>query len=305
MANHTLFSKEERVLKDIMGKSQGQEIPLKIYQQLSKDYAKLLKQTKLLVKMSDKQQYQLTDLAEKINIKNQDLIKLDQEKNEFLGIVAHDLKNPLNAIQGSAGFIKEALEELSKQEILELMEMVEQASRQMYYLVSNLLDVNAIESGKMNLNISSVDLLPILQASIAHYKSHAKAKQISLNLHLSDQKYLVLTDQNMIYQILDNLVSNAIKYSPINKKIDIYLFKELQMIRCEIQDEGPGLSESDQEKLFGKFTRLAPKPTANEHCNGLGLFIVKKLVEMMQGKVWCESELGNGCKFIVTFPDAS
>ncbi|MDM8564612.1 HAMP domain-containing sensor histidine kinase [Candidatus Halobeggiatoa sp. HSG11] len=302
MKKNTLFGNEERVLEETIVTSQGQEIPHKIYKQLSKDYAKLLKQTKLLVKMSDKQQYQLSELAEKIKTKNQNLIQLDQEKNEFLGIVAHDLKNPLNAIQGSASFIKEALVELSQQEILELMDMIEQASRQMYYLVSNLLDVNAIESGKINLVITTIDLLPIIQALIIHYKPHTKAKQISLKLHSPESKHLVLADQNMLYQILDNLISNAIKYSPMNKKIDIHVTEELQMIRCEVKDEGPGLSELDQKKLFNKFTRLTAKPTADEHSTGLGLFIVKKLIEMMQGKVWCESKLENGCKFIVTFP---
>ncbi len=297
--NISLFEKEENLLKEIISTSLGEEVPLIKY------YAKLLRQTKLLVKMSDKQQYQLTELAEKIQIKNQDLIELDQEKNDFLGIVAHDLKNPLNAIQGSACFIREALEDLSKKEILELMDMIEQASRQMFYLVSNLLDVNAIESGKMNLVITTIDLLPILQNLIVHYKPHTKAKQISLNVHLSEKKYLILADQNMLYQILDNLISNAIKYSPMNKKIDIYLSKELEVVRCEIKDEGQGLSELDQNMLFNKFTRLTTKPTANEHSTGLGLFIVKKLVEMMEGKVWCESKLGDGCKFIVTFPISS
>ncbi|MBE9562392.1 MAG: hypothetical protein IMF12_05975, partial [Proteobacteria bacterium] len=121
MKKNTLFGNEERVLKETILKSQKQEIPNKTYRQLGKDYAKLLKQTKLLVKMSDKQQYQLSELAENIKSKNHDLIKLDQEKNEFLGIVAHDLKNPLNAIQGSACFVKEAIIDLSQKEVLELM----------------------------------------------------------------------------------------------------------------------------------------------------------------------------------------
>ena len=302
MKKNTLFGNEERVLEDTIIKSQRIDIPNKIYKQLSKDYAKLLKQTKLLVKMSDKQQYQLTELAEKIKNKNENLIKLDQEKNEFLGIVAHDLKNPLNAIQGSACFIKEELPVLSQQEILELMDMIEQASRQMHYLVCNLLDVNAIESDRINVNISTIDLLPILQTLMLHYKPQLKTKQLLLNLHLPESEYLILADRNILYQILDNLISNAIKYSPTNKKIDIYVTKKLQKVYCEIKDEGPGLSKLEQKKLFSKFTQLTPKPTANEHSTGLGLFIVKKLVEITQGEVWCESELGNGCKFIVTFP---
>jgi len=82
------------------------------------------------------------------------------------------------------------------------------------------------------------------------------------------------------------------------------LAKMTKFVRCEIQDEGPGLSDADQEQLFGQFTRLTPKPTGEEHSTGLGLFIVKKMMESMQGKVWCESVLGQGATFIVEFPVA-
>jgi signal transduction histidine kinase len=105
-----------------------------------------------------------------------------------------------------------------------------------------------------------------------------------------------------MHQVLDNLISNAIKYSPPMTHIDIRLVQMAETVRCEIQDEGPGLSEKDQQKLFGKFARLTTQPTGGEHSTGLGLFIVKKLVTAMNGKVWCESELGKGATFVVEFP---
>jgi signal transduction histidine kinase len=106
----------------------------------------------------------------------------------------------------------------------------------------------------------------------------------------------------MAYQILDNLISNAVKYSPRHQSIYITLQMEAGFIRCAIKDEGPGLSQTDQEKLFGKFTRLTSRPTNGEHSTGLGLFIVKKLVEIINAQVWCESKLGQGATFIVRFP---
>ena len=115
-------------------------------------------------------------------------------------------------------------------------------------------------------------------------------------------EYLALVDTNSLQQVLDNLISNAIKYSPPNKCITIRLKQNAAQVSCEIQDEGPGLTVEDKQKLFGKFTRLSAQPTANEHSSGLGLFIVKKLVTHMQGQVWCESELGKGATFIVEFP---
>ena len=103
-------------------------------------------------------------------------------------------------------------------------------------------------------------------------------------------------------QVLENLVSNAVKYSPPGKNIFVRLKRHAEAVRVEVQDEGPGLSAEDQKKLFGKFARLSAKPTGGEHSTGLGLSIVKKMVEAMNGRVWCESELGRGATFIVEFP---
>jgi signal transduction histidine kinase len=106
-------------------------------------------------------------------------------------------------------------------------------------------------------------------------------------------------------QVLENLVSNAVKYSPPGNAIFVRLKKHTQGVRIEVQDQGPGLSAEDQKKLFGKFARLSAKPTGGEYSTGLGLSIVKKMVEAMNGKVWCEGELGQGATFIVEFPTAS
>src|SRR6185503_1684557 len=103
-------------------------------------------------------------------------------------------------------------------------------------------------------------------------------------------------------QVLENLVSNAVKYSPPGKNIFVRLLHSVESVLYEVQDEGPGLSAEDQKKLFGKFARLGAKTTGGEHSTGLGLSIVKKMVEAMNGKVWCESELGSGATFIVEFP---
>ena len=113
-----------------------------------------------------------------------------------------------------------------------------------------------------------------------------------------------MVDKNIGEQIFDNLISNAIKYSPLGKTIWVRIFKANQYIRCEIQDQGAGLGENELAKLFGKFSRLTPKPTGGEGSTGLGLFIVKKLVEAMKGKVWCESKVGEGSIFIVELPSS-
>ncbi len=237
-----------------------------------------------------------------IKAKNIALTRLNQEKNEFLGIVAHDLKNPLSAIRGYAEEIQEYIDDMSKEEIVDFTQKICSISRQTTDLIVNLLDVNVIESGKINLSLANENVVNIAQNLVKNYIGHAKSKNISLNFHSAATEYHAFTDQHILRQVLDNLISNAVKYSPHGKNIYIQLSKNSDVIRCEIKDEGPGISQTEQQQLFGKFTRLTPKPTAGEHSTGLGLFIVKKLVEIIRGKVWCESELGKGTLFVVELP---
>ncbi|RKZ86458.1 MAG: hypothetical protein DRR19_14920 [Candidatus Parabeggiatoa sp. nov. 1] len=233
---------------------------------------------------------------------NQQLIQVNQEKNEFLGIAAHDLRNPLAAIQSLANLIKTSLDDFPKLKISEFASMIELSSQKMFSLIKNLLDVNAIESGNMNLSLDAYDMLPFLQIVVNNYLRPAVEKEIALQFEFTEQEYKARVDENAIFQVLDNLVSNAVKYSPQGKNVYVRIIKGEHTVRCEIQDEGPGLEKEELCQLFGKFVRLSPRPTGDEHSTGLGLFIVKKLVTAMNGKVWCESELGKGAMFIVEFP---
>jgi len=243
-------------------------------------------------------------LNKKIETKNAELIKLNQEKNEFLGIAAHDLKNPLSAIKGYAEEIYEEFTDMSDEEIIEYSKMIKISSEKMFTLITNLLDVNAIESGKVNLKLIKMDILPILKSVVEHYKNIAQKKSIKINFNYRNNiKYCANVDEDATYQIFDNLISNAVKYSPHGKNICIKLFIDDKTTQCEIKDEGAGLSIQDKDKLFGKFQKLSPRPTAGEHSTGLGLFIVHKLVNAMSGKIWCESKTDNGAKFIVNFPN--
>ncbi len=237
-----------------------------------------------------------------LKYQNKTLIRLNQEKNEFLGIAAHDLKNPLSAIQGMAEYIQEEIDELPREEIVDSAKIIQESAKKMFQLVTNLLDVNAIESGKVNIALEIVDIFPIMQILVKEYSERAKNKNIKIHFEFSENNYPAFVDKHTTQQVLDNLISNAVKYSPHEKSIYTRIVKHNGTIRCEIKDEGQGLSVEDQQKLFGKFTRLTTKPTGGEHSTGLGLFIVKKLVDAMHGKVWCESELGKGALFVVEFP---
>jgi two-component system sensor histidine kinase/response regulator len=233
----------------------------------------------------------------------QRLREMNDEKNEFMGIAAHDLRSPLNAIKGYSEMM---LEEpaMDEQERSDLLRRTHDATRRMVEMVQNLLDVNAIERGEMNLNLASCELSGLLDSVVETFRPKAAAKHQALHFENQSAPVMVVADRMLTAQVLENLISNAVKYSPLGKSIHVRLKTSASMARCEVQDDGPGLNAEDQKKLFGKFARLTAKPTAGEPSIGLGLSIVKKMVEGMKGRVWCQSELGRGATFIMELPVA-
>jgi len=230
-----------------------------------------------------------------------ELRRLNDEKNEFMGIAAHDLRSPLNAVQGYSEMVLE--DPALSRENAELVRRIHEAAARMGEMVQNLLDANRIERGEMQLHLAPTDLGTGLLAVVESQRPRAKAKQQTIHLESEVATVTVPVDPNVMSQVLENLLSNAVKYSPAGRNIFVRLSKLPESVRIEVRDEGPGLSSDDQKKLFGKFARLSAKPTGGEHSTGLGLSIVKKMVEAMNGKVWCESDLGKGATFIVDFPD--
>jgi len=242
--------------------------------------------------------------SKEIASKNKELIQVNLEKNEFLGIAAHDLKNPLSAIAGLAEVMLMA-EQPNPSEIREYATLIKESSERMFLLITNLLDVNAIESGNLKLSLQHIDTVALIKSLIKDYQTRAASKNIKVYFnHATTQTCWIYSDKNVFLQVMDNLLSNAVKYSPFGRSIYIKVSELENIIRCSVCDEGQGISEGDQQKLFGKFTRLTAKPTGGEHSTGLGLFIVKKLVYALRGEVWCESELGIGTTFIVELPKA-
>ena len=166
-------------------------------------------------------------------------------------------------------------------------------------LVAKILEIRVLESSSLKTNYTEVDLKLVMEHVISALKIQSDNKKISIVADLDASTAVI--DKSLIVQIIDNLLSNAIKFSNYNSKVFVKLRDENQTIRIDIDDEGPGIMEEDKPQLFQKFQKLNARPTDGESSTGLGLSIVKKYVEAMKGKVWCESEFGNGAKFIVEF----
>jgi two-component system sensor histidine kinase/response regulator len=233
----------------------------------------------------------------------QDKIKLEKlnfEKNHFLSIAAHDLKNPLFSISMIAKVLIE--ENLEKEEINEFAGDIITTSKRMLELIKNLLDINAIENGKIKADIQPENVFEIVKGVYEQYIKRAKSKGISLHFDSDCKDQKALADENAILQISDNLISNAIKFSPFDKNIFISIKCDDDFMYLKVKDEGPGITPDDMKKLFGKFTKLSATPTADENSTGLGLSIVKQYANMMNGDIWCVSQPGEGAEFILKIP---
>jgi signal transduction histidine kinase len=229
---------------------------------------------------------------------NDRLLNLNNEKNEFMGIAAHDLKNPLTVIVGNAeltAMVKDP------EQIRKLSNNIVSAATRMRDLIANLLDVNAIEQGKYTSAVERCDVRTLIEQCVENNQPVAAKKQITFRVGISDGLW-AQADRAATLQILDNLVSNAIKYSPPNTTIHVHALPETSFILVNVRDEGPGISEADQKKMFQKFTRLSARPTGGESSTGLGLAIVKKLAEAMSGSIQCHSSLGSGSTFALRLP---
>ncbi len=242
-----------------------------------------------------KMQEALADLA----ALNERLVRLNDEKNVFLGIAAHDLKNPLTAILGNADLPKLVKHEPS--EVARFADAIVSASTRMRDLINDLLDANAIEEGRFTSDLQSCDVSAMVERAAGRFRSAAAQKGIEI--HVCDSPGLrAKADPKAMMQVLDNLVSNAVKYTPPKTTVSIRTFPEPDHVLIAVKDEGPGISESDQKKLFGKFVRLSAQPTGGESSTGLGLSIVKHLVESMSGTIHCQAELGSGATFTLKLP---
>ena len=238
---------------------------------------------------------------EQLAAANSDLHALNRERAEFINIAAHGLRNPLGIVTGYADLLR-MQEDLSAEQIHRQAGEILTSAGRMTDIISNLLDVQAIEDERMELQLNKFDMTPLITTVFEENMALAVAKQISLSMPAVVDLPPVKGDQDAVHQILENLVSNAIKYTPIGGKVNLSIGHNDDMVVVEVIDDGPGLSQDDQSKLFEKFSRLTPRPTGGEPSSGLGLWITRRLAVSMGGSVFCRSEEGEGSSFGVSLP---
>ena len=172
----------------------------------------------------------------------------------------------------------------------------------MYSLVEDLLDFSKIESGNIQLKFEEIDIVKTLQSIVENSNTLSKKKKIEVKLNTNVESVLIKADVHKILQIFHNLIDNAIKFSPEKSRIDVHLEEKKETILVKVQDYGKGIRKEDQDKVFLPFTSIATKGTAGEKGTGLGMSIVKRIVDSHNGEIWLESEPGKGTTFFVELP---
>jgi len=233
---------------------------------------------------------------------NEKLTALNAEKDRYLGIAAHDLRNPLSSVRGLSELMLEtALEPPQEREFLEA---IHRTSDEMLGLVNDLLDVSLIESGKLELRRSEQDVSKLVQRRVRLLEPYARTKKIELKL-AADGVQRASIDAARYGQVVDNLVGNAIKFSPPGTEVRVALRSTDGSIAFSVQDQGPGIPEADRKLLFRSFRKLSARPTGGEKSTGLGLAIVKKIVDAHGGSIDVASAPGGGARFTVTTPSTA
>lgn len=243
----------------------------------------------------------LFDLVLQYSVSIKTLVDHDRLKNRFLRIAAHDLSGPLYAIRGLSDILLSEVSGPLNEEQDEYMKTINVASHSILTLVNELLDISLIESGRLSLQMKKHSLAELIRERIQVHRVFADEKGIVLEAHYADLPDIFF-DRNKMTQVLDNLVGNAIKFSPHHSCIRICLDCESGMSRVRVSDEGPGIHDKDQSLVFKEYEKLNTKPTGGEKCTGLGLTIAKRIVEAHRGTIEVQNNLDAGATFTFMIP---
>ncbi len=251
-------------------------------------------------KKQGKENIAIKKLNKEIENKNEKLTYQDKEKDRFVGMVSHDLQSHISSMMLTLSLMKKSAENITEHKS-EYVKRLDSTTKTMYKLLSDFLTVNRIKRGIIEPLYSLVSLGNQVEEMVAGYQYIAARKNIKLNYTNSCRHIFFRTDMSYTGIIADNLISNAIKYSPRGGSIDIKVSKTGGKHRFSVKDQGEGIPAADIPKMYGHFQKLSPKPTAGEPSHGLGLSIVKDLVDALKSNIECISTAGKGTTFTVTF----
>lgn len=248
-----------------------------------------------------KEKSSLENILRQLNQANIELKEANASKDKFFSIIAHDLKNPFNALLGFSDLLMANYKNMEPQEIEEQLQMLSSASHQAYNLLEDLLMWSKAQQGKITFLPQKIIINDIFDEIQSNLENVAAKKSISVKFDDSPDTVLY-ADLNMLKTILRNLISNAIKFSPRGSDVKVQVDTENEFARISVSDKGIGISEKNLSRLWQLSEQFTTKGTENEDGTGLGLVLCREFVEKHGGKIWAASEQGKGSDFMFTIP---
>lgn len=230
---------------------------------------------------------------------NEDLRRLNDEMNRFMGIAAHDMRNALNIFLGCSRYLLPKEDGLSQKERI-YMDLVRKSGSTLIHLMDELMDIARIETMHLPLQLDNVDLMELIGENVRFHQHLAEEKGIQINVVAPADPLLVSVDPGKIEQVLNNLMSNAVKFSPADTTILVTVDSRDKSAVVTVRDQGQGIPKDEQIGLFNPFQTTSIRPTTGETSTGLGLYIARRIVEEHGGRIWLESEPGKGSLFSFT-----
>ena len=245
---------------------------------------------------------ELKTLYKELQKRVKELTQANKAKNEFLSVVSHELRTPLTSLTGFVCVLLEEEAGAVNPQQKRFLTIIKQSADRLNVLISDLLDISRIESGRLNLHMCSFSLSELLQRSVVDLKASALAKSIELTLKGDDLPYEIWGDPSRIQQVVDNLISNAIKFTESGGKIDVLLENKGDAMKISVIDTGIGISADEREKVFDMFYQVDASTRRPTGGTGLGLAIARGIVALHGGEIWVESEMGKGSNFSFVIP---
>ena len=229
-----------------------------------------------------------------------ELVTLNNTKTKFLGMAAHDLRSPLIVLNGYLEILlAQDLGTITEEQKAAIQTMWRTCDR-MSKIINDIVDISAIESGNLSLNVKPINLKETLESNSTYNKALAHTKHIELVFNIPENLPFVIADASRISQVMDNLISNAVKFSYSGSKIVVSAIAVENVVEVSVSDSGQGIPEEELPKLFSDFGKTTVRPTAGEPSTGLGLAIVKRIITAHNGTVSVQSKLGEGSRFSFT-----
>jgi signal transduction histidine kinase len=264
-----------------------------IFQRIARQLAVIVEKGRLVSSLAEQKAA--------IEAQNRELQNLNELKNAFLGMAAHDLRGPMGLIQMISQVLLDTSKEMTDIERTSFFEDIRQQAHHMLILIDDLLDVSQIEAGKLTLNLEPLEMARFVQEAVNRHAKMAAPKGTQVVFAAAASGH-VMADPARLRQVIDNLISNAVKYSPPGSIVKVSVRRKKAEWRVNVQDEGPGLTDQDQQGLFQHFSRLSARPTGGEKSVGLGLAITRRMVEAHGGQIGVDTEPGRGANFWFTLP---